>query len=430
MPARLLPPFPLRSRVVRLALLLPLALLVGCAVNPVTGEQQLSLVSDREEIQIGEQQYEPAQQSQGGRYYLDPALQDYVRRVGDKLAAVSDRRLPYEFAVLDNPVPNAWALPGGKIAVNSGLLLYLKDEAELASVLGHEIVHAAARHSAAQMSKGSLIGLGAQIAGIVSQQSGYGNLGGMAAQAGAAAWMASYGRGAELESDAYGMEYMVRAGYDPQAAVSVQETFVKLSAGRQPDFLSGLFASHPPSQARVEANRGHASRLGSGGLRNATAYQRATAQLRHDAPAYEAEKKALAALAKKDSRTAIRQLDAALKIQPNAGRFWELRGHAWAMQKEWPNALDAFSTAIDRNPGYFRHYLARGALHFERREYAAAKRDLERSRQLLPTALASLYLGEIALANGADRDAAAYYREAANDPGPVGQKARERLSGR
>lgn len=191
----------------------------GCAVNPVTGEQQLSLVSERQEIQIGEQQYQPARQSQGGLYYLDPGLQTYVDAVGQRLAAVSDRELPYEFAVLDNPIPNAWALPGGKIAVNSGLLLYLRDEAELASVLGHEIVHAAAAHGAAQMTKGSLLGLGAQIAGVVSQQSGYGNLGGTAAQLGAAAWMAKYSRGAELEADAYGMEYLARAGYDPWAWV-------------------------------------------------------------------------------------------------------------------------------------------------------------------------------------------------------------------
>jgi len=97
------------------------------------------------------------------------------------------------------------------------------------------------------------------------------------------------------------------------------------------------------------------------------------------------------------------------------------------MQKEWTNAADAFSSAIDRNPGYFRHHLARGAFHFERGQHAAAKIDLQRSRQLLPTPLASFYLGEIAHAEGAAREAETYYREAANDPGPIGQKARERL---
>ncbi|MBK8133331.1 MAG: M48 family metalloprotease [Gammaproteobacteria bacterium] len=412
----------------RLALLVTLSLGIGaCATNPVTGREELSLVSGREEIAIGEQQYGPAQQAQGGPYYLDPKLQDYVRSVGNRLAAGSDRKLPYEFVVLNNPVPNAWALPGGKIAVNSGLLLQLHDEAELAAVVGHEIVHAAARHSASQMSKGSLINLGAELLGVAGQQAGLGNLGGQAAQLGAGAWMAHYSRGAELEADAYGMDYMVRAGYDPQAAVAVQETFVKLAAGGNSDFISGLFASHPPSQERVNANLRRAQNFPPDGTRNAEAYQRATAQLRKDAPAYEAEKNALAALNRKDASGAIQALDQAIAIQPGEGRFWKSRGHARAMLKQWSDADADFTTAISRNPGYYRHHLARGALRFERKQYPEAQRDLEESRRLLPTPLASLYLGEIAEANGATRQADSYYREAAADNGAVGQRARGHL---
>jgi tetratricopeptide (TPR) repeat protein len=212
--------------------------------------------------------------------------------------------------------------------------------------------------------------------------------------------------------------------------VSVQETFVELSEGRQMDFFSALFASHPPSPERVAANRARARELGVKGERNLEAYRRATARLRADAPAYEAEKDALEALQAKDPRAAIRHLDRALEIQPDASRFWELRGHAWALLEQWQNAEDAFTSAIDRNPGYFHPYLARGALRFERGQHQAAERDLQRSRELLPTALASFYLGEIALAKGASRDAEVYYREAAADPGAVGQKARERLAGK
>ncbi len=412
----------------RFGLLVTLSLGIGaCAVNPVTGREELSLVSGSEEISIGERQYGPAQQSQGGPYYLDPGLQDYVRAVGSRLAVNSDRNLPYEFVVLDNPVPNAWALPGGKIAVNSGLLLELHDEAELAAVVGHEIVHAAARHSASQMSKGSLLSLGAELLGIAGQQAGLGNLGGQAAQLGAGAWMAHYSRDAELEADAYGMDYMARAGYDPQAAVDVQETFVKLAAGGDSDFISGLFASHPPSQARVNANQSRVQNFASGGSRNAEAYQRATARLRKNAPAYEAEKSALSALNRKDARGAMKYLDQAIAIEPGAGRFWELRGHAHARLKQWSDADADFTNAINRNPGYYRHHLARGALRFERKQYREAQRDLEASRRLLPTPLASLYLGEIAQADGATRQADTYYREAAADNGPVGQLARQRL---
>ena len=97
------------------------ALLSACSVNPVTGEKEFSLVSPQQEVAIGAANYAPSQQAQGGRYYIDPDLQAYVAGVGRKLAAVSDRPgLPYEFVVLNNSVPSAWAMPGGKIAINRG----------------------------------------------------------------------------------------------------------------------------------------------------------------------------------------------------------------------------------------------------------------------------------------------------------------------
>ena len=103
----------------RILLLATCALGSACSVNPVTGESELSLVSEAQEIALGEQQYAPSQQSQGGQYVVDPQLQSYVADIGHRLAAVSHRPgLPYDFVVLNNSVPNAWALPGGKIAVN------------------------------------------------------------------------------------------------------------------------------------------------------------------------------------------------------------------------------------------------------------------------------------------------------------------------
>ena len=115
-------------------------------------------MSTQQEVNIGRQQYQPQVQSQGGKYYVDSELQFYISQVGQRLAKVSDRPdLPYEFTVLNSSVPNAWALPGGKIAINRGLLLYLEDEAQLAAVLGHEIVHAAARHTASRLSQQQLL---------------------------------------------------------------------------------------------------------------------------------------------------------------------------------------------------------------------------------------------------------------------------------
>ncbi len=148
------------------ATLLAALALAGCAANPVTGRSELHMVSEAQEIQLGQQYYPPSRQSQGGDYVTDPRVTEYVQQVGNRLAAVADRRLPYEFVVLNSGELNAWALPGGKIAVNRGLLVELKNEAELAAVLSHEIVHAAARHGAQQMEKGQLLQIGAAIASI------------------------------------------------------------------------------------------------------------------------------------------------------------------------------------------------------------------------------------------------------------------------
>ncbi|HWK74539.1 MAG TPA: M48 family metalloprotease, partial [Povalibacter sp.] len=179
------------------------AALTGCGVNPVTGKKEIQFVSEAQELQIGQQHYSPTRQSEGGDLTVLPQLTAYVNGVGQKLAAVADRKLPYEFVVLNNSVPNAWALPGGKIAVNRGLLTELKNEAELAAVLGHEIVHAAARHGAKAQERGTImqVGLaaaqiGAAVGGVDSNLAGL-MLGG--AGLGAQMIQMKYGRDQELE---------------------------------------------------------------------------------------------------------------------------------------------------------------------------------------------------------------------------------------
>jgi len=402
--------------------------IIGCSVNPVTGKNEFSLVSASQEVSIGQKQYQPSQQSQGGRYYIDPNLQVYVREVGNKLAAVSDRpNLPYEFVVLNNSVPNAWALPGGKIAINRGLLLHLDSEAELASVLAHEIVHAAARHSAQQMTRGTLLGAGSQALGIMLADSNYASAANIATQLGGAAFMARYGRSAELESDAYGMQYMARAGYDPYGAVKLQETFVKLSKGKTPDFLSGLFASHPPSQDRVNANRELAKTLPPGNAFRER-YQQKIAQLKRDKPAYKAEGEAIKALKNKDPALALSHLDTAVKIQSGDAYFWELRGHAWKMKEHFSNAEKAYTTAISKNPDLYSHHLARGMLRYEQGKKQSAKADLKRSNQLLPTQAASFLLGELAVADNNTAQALQYYQSAAQAGGNIGQQAQQKVA--
>ena len=406
---------------------------VGCGTNPVTGKRELSFYSTAAQIQMGEQNYSPSQQSQGGQYYLDDDLNAYVSEVGQRLVAASRTALPnapdlpYEFVVLNNNVPNAWALPGGKLAINRGLLTELNDESELAAVLGHEIVHAAANHSAAQMSRNRLFGLGTAAVGIAAADSRYGNIINYGSQMGTAAWMASYGRDDELESDRYGMAIMSGAGYDPRGAVRLQETFVRLSEGRHQDFISGLFASHPPSQKRVDANQAYLSELPAGGTVGRDRYQKAIAQLKRDQQAYDAQDEAIKALNENEPDLALKALNRAVKTQPGEGQLWELRGHAWQMMDDNSNAEKAFTTAIGKNSGYFQHWLARGILRRKEGRDQAAEADLKRSRELLPTAASAYYLGEIAEARGDQNSAVGYFKQAVSAGGTIGDTARSKL---
>ena len=399
------------------------AVLVACATNPVTGKTDLMLVGEGTDLSIGQKNYAPMRQAEGGDYVMDPALTSYVQRVGNRLAAVSDRTLPYEFVVLNNSIPNAWTLPGGKIAVNRGLLTQLKSESELAAVLGHEIVHAAARHSAQQMSRGMLIQGGLLAAQVASSDSDYGNL--YMAGAGLAAQLTlqRYGREAELEADHYGIDYMKRAGYDAQGAVSLQETFVRMNDKKDSGWLSGLFASHPPSQERVDANRRHVAKLPPGGELGVESFQAAMSQTMKAKPAYDAYDEGRKSLKDKHPDVALAKADQAIKLVPGEAHFFALKGDAYLLQKKLPAASEAYTEAIGRNDGFFYYYLQRGLIAEHRRQDQNARQDLETSVKLLPTGAAYYALGNIA-SRARDVDAARqYYAAASSSEGEIGQAA-------
>lgn len=403
--------------------------LAGCVVNPVTGKSQISFMSPEEEVATGAKNYLPSQQSQGGQYTVDPALTTYVQGIGRKLAAVSDRPdLPYEFVVLNNDVPNAWAMPGGKLAINRGLLMYLEDEAQLAAVMGHEIVHAAARHGAQQQTQNVLMSAGVLLAGVAIAQKKpeYGVVAIGALGVGATAWQSKYGRDHELESDKVGIKYMSKAGYDAQAAVELQEIFVKLSEGRNTGFIEGLFASHPPSQERVEKNRETAAKY-PGGVRNKAQFQRAIAQLTKDKPAYDKYQKAQKLAANKQYIDALAYVDQAAQLQPKENLFWEMKGQLLLQQNKREEAVAALDRAVQANPQYFKPYVYRGIAYNQLGKRDLAEKDLLTSQRYLPTQIATYYLGEISLANGNRTQAAQYFQQAAQGGGDIGEAAQAQL---
>jgi len=400
---------------------------VSCATNPVTGKKELSFVGEDWELQVGQQQYSPSRQSQGGDYLADPVVQRYVNKVGQRVAAVSDRKLPYEFKVINSGVPNAWALPGGKIAINRGLLTELKSEAELAAVLGHEVVHAAARHGAQGFSRGALLQGGLVAATIATSGKEYANLAQAGAGIGAQLINTRYGRDAERESDKFGIEYMVAAGYNPQGAVDLQRTFLELSGDRRQDFLSGLFASHPPSAERLANNQKLAEKLGTTGETGREVYQATMSGLLESKPAYDAYDDAVKAFAENDTRGARALLQRAIRIEPNEGHFHSLMGDIDFKEKNPRSALRHYNSAISKNDNFFYYHLRKGLVSEELRDYRTANASLSRSAELLPTADAHNALGNIARLNGNNEQAISHYSKAAGQNSPAGQQARNSM---
>lgn len=237
------------DRILRILPALALAAGVGaCAVNPATGERQLSFVSEAREIEMG-REYDRQIVAEMG-LYPDPELQAYVQALGSRLAAKSERPdLPWTFRVVDDPVVNAFALPGGFIYVTRGILAHLDSEAELAAVLGHEIGHVTARHSVNQMSRSMLAQLGLGAAAVFSP-----TVAEYSQVAGAALGLLflKYGRDDERQSDDLGLRYMRAAGYDPREMAGVFAMLGRVSAasggGRTPEWLS----THPDPANRYE----------------------------------------------------------------------------------------------------------------------------------------------------------------------------------
>ncbi|MCP4045696.1 MAG: M48 family metalloprotease [Gammaproteobacteria bacterium] len=407
--------------------------LVGCSTNPVTGEKNFILpnLDENWERQVGQQMYAPMRQSQGGDYMLDPALTDYVEDVGERLAAQASRQFAYEFHVLNDSTPNAWALPGGKIVVNRGLLTELNSEAELAAVLGHEIVHADAAHGARQQSKGTLTQIGMMAAMIYGSSKADSEMGQQIAmivpQLGAQLITTKYGRDAERESDLYGMRYMSAAGYNPLGAVELQETFVQLSKDRKSDWLSGMFASHPPSKERVANNKATAKSLPDSGEFGRDVYLQKTAYLRKVKPAYEAYDKGRKALSEDKTAQARTLADQAIRIEPKEAMFYSLSGDIYAGNDNFRKAENAYNRAVQLDDDFFYHYLRRGQSRYERRKFDTARVDLEHSLELLPTAQANYLLGNLDKSEGKLQSAIKHYQAAAESGSEVSKQAQQEL---
>ncbi|MCX5659022.1 MAG: M48 family metallopeptidase [Planctomycetota bacterium] len=235
-----------------LSLLLLATCLPACTVNPATGKSQFNMVGQGQEIALGAQA-EPEFLAQYGGEVPSPQVREYVSNLGLELAKHSERAdLPWSFHVVNSPVINAFALPGGKVFVSRGLLVKMTNEAQLAGVLGHEIGHVTAQHIGQQMTRQMGISAVAAAIGVAAQQSNnqYMQVLGAGAQAGGGLYLLKFGRDQESQADELGMRYMSRLGYNPQAQLQVMEILKAESqgGGSQPEILS----THPLPDTRIQ----------------------------------------------------------------------------------------------------------------------------------------------------------------------------------
>jgi len=221
-----------------------LSICAGCATNPITGKTQLMLISEEQDFEIG-QKYAPEIEKQMGGQIQNAAIQNYVNSVGQKIAAVSHKpEWTFEFVALNDDTVNAFALPGGRLFITKGMLKSLTTEAQLASILAHETVHTVARHSSEAMSR--QIGIQMLLSTVTTEETSKGLL--TVADLTNQIIGMKFSRDDEREADSGGLDYMVRAGYNPYGMVETMQMLESQSGSRQIEFLS----THPSPKNRAQ----------------------------------------------------------------------------------------------------------------------------------------------------------------------------------
>ncbi len=251
-----------------LLLVFAMGFLSACSTNPATGEQQFTaLMPASQEASVGASEHKKIE-AQLGPFMTGPVA-NYVQRIGQKITPHTERKdVQYKFYVLDSPIVNAFAVPGGYVYISRGLLALANSEAEVASVVGHEMAHITARHSAERVSQGAVVGIGAAILSAVVGDPGVSRAAGL----GSELYIKSYSRGQENQADELGLRYMSRAGYNPAAVAAFLHSLdrqTKLDAkmaGRNSSDGPNYFSTHPVTADRVSQTSGKAGQYPQQGI--------------------------------------------------------------------------------------------------------------------------------------------------------------------
>lgn len=368
----------------------------SCATNPVTGKSELMLVSESQELKIGKDAA-PSMKWDFGGHYKDKKLELYLGGIVNRLWAISERsHLPVQFYIQNTSVPNAFALPG-YVAITRGLLSDMENEAQFAAVMGHEIGHVMARHTAQRLSQIQFQQVGLSIGSVALKGTQGGNALLTVGQIGSSLLLLKFSRGQEIQSDRLGAKYMSRLGYDPHEAISahnVLQTSVDRYLKRlgkshgQDSFMSNILSTHPRHEVRLSEIQGMINELppytvkGDGKFSNR--FMIATASMRNINDIYFKYDKALSYYQEKKYDRAEDKLNEAISQDSSQPAFHNLMGMVRLQQKDRGKAKQSFQKALNLDPGFQPSVYGMGLVHLFDGKYTRAISSFKSSLKIYP----------------------------------------------
>jgi predicted Zn-dependent protease len=338
-------------RLIALALIFITTVLTGCQ-NPIRDpiDSVVQVVTDpRKEIQKGQRQYPFALAQSGGDLTQFRVTTDYLNTLIQRLAVTAGSPFPWEIRLVNDDSINAWALPGGKMGLNYGLINAVETEAELVSVLGHEMAHSIELHGTGRETFGALVGLAAQVIEIgiaePGAQAGSNRLIGL----GHNILMGQYSQSNELEADRVGVNLMVRAGFDPRGAIGMQQKLAKFGASGN-SVAQKLLGTHPINRERLNAIKSEVSKYPAKGQITSPEFQRAKDEIKTREAGLKLISKARKAGAAANHSLALKLTRRALKSLPNEHSTWRLHAELLVANKQARKAIQSALKARSLNP--------------------------------------------------------------------------------
>ncbi len=370
--------------------------LVSCAVNPVTGERELMLVSESQEIEMGRDAAPSLKWEFGGQYH-DTELESYLEEIVKHTWQNSERpHLPLKFYIQNTSIPNAFALPG-YVAITRGLLSDMENEAQFAAVIGHEVGHVMARHSAQRLSRMTLQQLGLAIgAKALEDKSGSDTLLTIGA-IGSSLLLLKYDRNQELQADKLGVKYMARLGYNPNEALKAHEileksmdNYLKRRGKSRTDdsFITQLLSTHPRTEVRLKEIQAMINELppytvkGDGKFSNH--FQQATKKIREINKVYFIYDEAENYYQKKDFKAAEEKLSKASRLNNTQAPFHNLMGFIKLQQKNYIEAERLFHKALSIDSDFQPSIYGQGLVNYFQKNYNKAISAFKKSLNLYP----------------------------------------------